>query len=189
VLERLKDKDIILDTNVIIYGVEHQEEFAQFFWDLRELNVGFVVSHAILYEFLCGCKQKVQLEKKLNFLKLFLKGTSLPITKETFEDARKISNIYGSRGATGDGQVTIVDCIIAAQMKHFNESGERLFLATSDNFDYPLIFDRIGVKTYDLGNFGKMKGKTSGLVNIGIYTFNINKYNELVEQFDFKTLS
>ncbi len=180
-LKDLKNKYLILDTNIIINGVEHKDRLFPFFDELREHNIAPVISDVILYEFLCGSKEPDHLKKKINFIELLLGGKnhknriSLPIDHKIFETARKIQNVYGSRGVSSK-QIGIVDSIIAAQMQRFSKGeSEIIFLATCDNNDFPLIFDRIGIKTYDLGK---------EILNIGIYSFNQKKYTTLVEGFE-----
>jgi predicted nucleic acid-binding protein len=176
--ERLQNKYAILDTNVLIYGATYSEKFAPFFNVLEQYHVKSITSDAIIFEFLRGAQVREHLEVKIRYLKLLLGEhiTKLPINPEIFETARKISNIYSNKDISTTKQISIVDCIIAAQLKKYNESREQLFLITTDNKDYPLsIFDRIGIYTIDADK---------EILNLGIYCWSAANYDSLVSRFD-----
>ena len=174
--KRIERKHLILDTNILIDSYKYDKEFVDFYNLLKSLNVELVIDSSIKFEFLRSATTKEELNKKIDFLSKIIEA-ELPIAKENFEAAREISNIYVRNIKNSKQKISFADCLIAGQLKKFNESGERLFFATANNTDFPLlIFDRIHIYTIDLGN---------RILNIGIHVFNNDKFlrqqNKLME--------
>ena len=175
-LNTLRNKHLLLDTNVIIYSLKFISEgyFNDFFKKLNELNVKSVIDEYVLFEFLRSSRTKANLEGKKHYLDSLLGGKTwqLPITKEILDNAKELALIYSNKDPNLSGRTSIADCMIAAQlMKYKNE----IFLATTDNNDYPnIIFDRVGIVTID---------SLKEILNIGIYQFNKNKYDKCKSDF------
>jgi len=176
-LKLLKNKHLLLDTNVLIYSLKFIAEgcFNEFFNNLSKFNVKSVIDEYVRFEFLRSSRTKANLETKKNFLNSLLGGKTwqLPVTKEILDNANELALIYSNKNPDLSKRTSITDCMIAAQlMKYKNE----IFLATTDNNDYPLfIFDRIEIITIDT-----MKD----IINIGIYQFNQYNYNKCKADFN-----
>ncbi|MDD3190818.1 MAG: PIN domain-containing protein [Candidatus Pacebacteria bacterium] len=141
--DRIKNKHLILDTNVLINASKYQEKYFDFFDLLNKLDVKLVIDDSVKFEFLRGASTKENLLKNEDFLSKLNKA-ELIVTKEIFEMAREISNIYVRNIRNSTQKISFVDCLIAGQMEKFNEQKEQLFFATENNTDFPLLlFDRI----------------------------------------------
>lgn len=178
-MERLTRKHLLLDTNLIINIAKYGDVFLPFLDQLVESSVKSVIDYAIKFEFLRSSNTKEDLQKKSQYLDALLGADRLELMtdKEIFEKATEIGNIYSRRNSTYNKQISFGDCLIAAQMMKYNDHHETLFLATSDNKDFPLcIFDRIDIFTVDT----KEKGE---IINIGIYSFSKSKYQVLKREF------
>lgn len=178
-MDIIKDKHLILDTNLLIYVAKNREIFSPFFDKIRQLNVVSVIDQTIKFEFLRGCTTKEDLQIKQEYLDLLLGSNrmELPVDKSIFEKARLISNIYCRKNINYAKQISFGDCLIAAQMIKYNStSRNELFIATTDNSDFPtFIFNRVDVITLHDDNT---------IFNIGIYGINQKSFNSKVEDFD-----
>lgn len=176
-MELLKNKYLLLDTNLLINIAKKGAAFAPFLNDLEKLNVTSVIDRAIKFEFLRGCQNKEDLQGKEEYLDLLFgkKRFELPDGLKIFELATEISNFYTWKNNKFVKQISPIDCLIAAQMVNYNNGHKEnnLFLATSDNYDFPL-FDRLTIFTVDAGD---------KIVNIGIYGFNETSYNDIKKRF------
>jgi|GEM_PF-735231 len=175
----LENKYLLLDTNMLISIAKNGDSFVDFFNDLEKYNVKSIIDYAVKFEFLRGAKTESDSKHKEEYLDILLgeNRAELVSTNEIFENAREISNIYARKDQKLTKQISFADCLIAAQMKKYNEngSGDRLFLATIDNNDFPLfVFDRIKIYTVDFG---------TEIINVGIYRFNKEKYEVLKNGF------
>lgn len=165
-MDVIKDKHLLLDTNLLIYSARNKEILLPFFDKVNSLHVTSVIDQTIKFEFLRGCKTKEDLQIKQEYLDLLLGSNrmELPVDKNIFEKARLISNIYCRKNAQYAKQISFGDCLIAAQMIKYNLNRSGLFIATTDNNDFPtFIFNRVDVVTlYD----------DNTIFNIGIYGIN-----------------
>lgn len=163
----------MLDSNLIIYSAKNLDCFKVFYDDLNRYNVVSAIDEIIKLEFLRSANSKTSLKKKEDFLNTLLGGKkmeSLSVTKETFINARRISNLYHSMKL--QKYISITDCLIAAQLKLYEKN---LFLATANNKHFPLkLFDRINIYCIEL---------KEEIIPVGIYRFSGDKYNKLVESF------
>ena len=174
-LEKIRNKYILIDTNIIIESVKHTNDFAGFYDELKRNNIRSGIDYAIKLEFLRSSNVFYHLKKKEEFLSLFFGSDrdrmELNILKETFIDARRISNLYYFLNIGRN--VSVIDFLIMAQLKRYKNSG--LFLATIDNKDFSTkIFDRMGIYIIDVAD---------RIYNIGIYQFSNKKYNGFVKRF------
>ena len=179
-LAELRNKHLLFDTNVLISVVKNTTCYNEFFNIIEELKIKSAIDCTIKFEFLRGASTKGDLEKKYSYLDILLgeeDRLELFVDKETFENAIEISNLYARKKPSLTKQISFGDCLIAAQMKKYNNGGSNnLFLATIDNNDFPLfLFDRISIHTIDT---------EEKIINVGIYSFNNDKYNELKRNFN-----
>lgn len=176
-IEQIKNKFLLLDTNILIDSSKYPEDFQGFYDSLKKLNVSSVLDQTVKMEFMRGVQNKEQQESFNSFLEaLFGKGhLVLQLDNSIIEMASKLAIIYGRNKKSAE----IGDYFIAAQMCKYSSSSETLFLATRNNDDFPrLVFDRIHIYTIDVK-------KTDQIINIGIYKFNKenfdNQYNKFLE--------
>lgn len=174
----IENKHLLLDTNSLVSLIKHARFYADFFNQLEKYQIKSVIDYSVKFEFLRGSNTKRDYEIKQEYLDILLGENRIELisTNEIFENAREIANIYTRKDSKLTKQISFADCLIAAQMKKFNEQKpERLFLATIDNNDFPLfIFDRIFIFTIDTER---------EIINMGIYRFNKEKYERLKKDF------
>lgn len=146
-MESLKNKFLLLDTNVLIFALRSRDVSADFFKKLEILKVVPVVDQTICFEFLRGAYNK---ESRKDFEE-FIKGLTqtdvrdaLPIKKETLDTAALIANIYNRHKKNG---VETGDCLIAAQLEKYSRSNiGHTYLATINPIDFPtILFDIVDI--------------------------------------------
>lgn len=170
-LDKIKHKHLIIDTNIIIEATRHYDEFKIFFQELKNDEIVLCIDYSITLEFLRSSNTIDILKKKIDYITLLFGSNyqELFISKETFIDARRISNLYYFIGKKG---VSTIDCLLAAQAKKYEKN---CYLATINNSHFSIkIFDRIGI--YTIATDDK-------IFNIGIYKFSEVKYDELKNRF------
>lgn len=176
-MEQIRNKHLILDTNLLVNIVKNTDIFLSFTEKIEQLNVKSVIDQTIKFEFLRGCSTKSDIQKKEKWLDYLLGSNrmELPVDKNIFERARLISNIYCRKNPKYAKQISFGDCLIAAQMMKYNRSRDSLYIATIDNNDFPtFIFNRISIETiYD----------DKSIFNIGIY--GIDKESLELKKSDF----
>lgn len=177
-LQTLKNKYLLLDTNVLINSLKNPEKFSGFFTNIqKELEMQPVIDHSIKFEFLRGAVFQEQKETLSDFLSLLFGKNylELRVDSEIFNTATELANIFSRKNSNSKSQISFGDCLISAQMCRYNKDKDQLFLATIDNKDFPLcVFDRIDIHTIDLCN---------DIINIGIYSFNTSSYKKLDADF------
>lgn len=93
-------------------------------------------------------------------------------SKEILDNAQALAILYSHKNPNLSKQISFIDCLVAAQLMKYKN---KLCLATIDNDDYPLfIFDRNKLITIDT---------EKEIINIGIYTFNEEKYKKCLDDF------
>lgn len=175
-MKQLENKYILLDTNVIIYSIKYLNEFKGFFEELEKYNISPGIDWSVKLEFLRTSNTYEKLESKQRFLNLLLgdkkNRMELHISNETFEDARNISILYNFLNIKKKNNISLIDCLIAAQLKKYKNN---LFLATTNNSDFPLkIFNRVKLYNVEVQD---------DIFNIGIYQFSEPKYNKEFSRF------
>jgi hypothetical protein len=175
IIEELKNKTILLDTNIIIEFAKCPSYFKGFFDDLKDSDVVSAVDESIKCEFLRKSNTIDKRGQKEKLLDLLLgigeKRTELKITNEIFVEATLLSNVFNFLNDKNSS--SIVDCLLAAQLKKF---GENLYLATMNNKDFPMkIFDRVCIFNIEMGDEIK---------NIGVYKFSKKRFDIALERFE-----
>ena len=170
-MDAIKNKFLLLDTNVIINSSKNGEEYGGFYNKLRELEVKPVFDLSIRFEFLRATRDKKDRERNEKFLDLLFGNgiQELPHDpKEMFDKAKDMAILYGRHSKPS---IEFGDCLIAAQMCKY---WDNLFLATENKDDFPrFLFERIHVHTIDVP-------KKDEIHNIGIYQFKKGEYDRLV---------
>lgn len=152
----LKDKHLLLDTNVFIDASFHLTFFTKLFTDLTSCGTTLVTSDLVKSEFLKGAPDNSAYSTKELFLNRFAKFT-LPTDQEVIKNIDYLIKEYKL-----DGQnVSIVDLSLGGLLKKY---GDNLLLMTKNVNDFPIrIFKLVGVI-----NFPKDKG----IYSYGVYSIN-----------------
>ncbi len=170
------NKFLLLDTNILIRSKQHANHgfFEAFFLEAKKLNTTLFIDEATRFEFIRGSRTKSHRDDKETYLKTLLKSKDekrkidemiLPLSKAILKNAEELGNLYSNKNSNLSQQISITDCLIAAQLMEY---GNQSILATLDNNDFPLfIFDRVDIFTIDT---------KKEILNIGFYQFNERKY-------------
>lgn len=190
-IKNFKQNYLLIDTNVIIYSAKYPEQFRVFFDELFSEPTLKCYNDVIRYEFLRGSDSPQDLKEKREYLD-YLFGNQhvqirdmlmLHIDSETYEDARRISNLYYFYNQLPKHQrkiippipidkITFTDLILTGQLKQQHNS---LALATTNIDDFPtLVLDRRFVRAIDIGHH---------IITIAIYTFSEEKYAHILDSF------
>lgn len=175
-MKKFEGKHLLIDTNLLIAISKYSRLrfFDDFLEELETLKIRSVIDEATLFEFIRGSKTQNHLNDKNKFLDFLLGGErwSLPIPKEVFLGAQKLATIYSNKNQNLSKQISFTDCLVASQLMKYKNN---MYLATIDNNDFPqFIFDRDKVVTIDT---------EKEIINIGIYSFNEEKYKTCEENF------
>lgn len=174
-MKSLKNKHILLDTNILINAAKYKEHFKSFFEELADNEVQSVIDYGIKFEFLRSSNTQERREDKKRYLDLILGKDRMELFVDSgmIDSAIELANIYSRKIKGANKQFSFTDCVIAAQMKKYQKS---LYLATLDNDDFPLcIFDRVEIYTIDTND---------KILNIGIYLFNKLKFQKCIKEFE-----
>ena len=167
---QVNGRQILLDTAVLVYWSKYPLFFTPMVKELQKNKASAVISQAVLFEFLRGAKSKKEYGELNDFLNNILgknvRASRLNLGKEIFDRASAISLLYNWK--LRNNKSSLVDCVLAAELRNHNFEKEKLFLATSNHKDFPsLIFDRIGIESVDV---------KEEIITVGFYSFNKLKY-------------
>jgi len=134
----LKNKHILLDTNILIDSLIKPSVFESFFQELRDNNVTITSIHPVAVEFLQGAANKERLEEKQEILNQIIEAY-LPLTKDIIDNVYKLIELYG---ADGKG-MEMTDFLLGGTLMQYPN---KLFLFTKNTSDFPMnIFNFISV--------------------------------------------
>jgi len=172
-LSWLKNRFVLLDTNILIDSAKYPVEFKSFYDLLSNNNVKSVFDYTVNFEFL---SHATSLKESKDY-HLFLDHTfgakknqlQLPTSSQLFKVAQNISLIANRMD---NNKISLADCLIGAQMAQYSDGS--LFLATQNHSDFPAcIYDLLFKQIIRLKN-GKIK-------LIGFYKLNKDRYTSLVD--------
>ncbi len=171
-LSWLKNKFVLLDTNILIDSAKNPVEFESFYSLLSNHDVKSVFDYTITFEFLSYAVSS----KQIMDYNLFLDHTfgakknqlQLPTSPKLFKVAQNISLIANR---TDNNKIGLADCLIGAQLAQYSDGS--LFLATQNHSDFPPCI-------YDLMCKQIIRLKSGKIKVIGIYKLNKEQYLELV---------
>ena len=183
-MEKFRNKWILIDTNLLIELSRDVNSgfFDVFLSDLQKFDIQPVVEQSVLFEYRRGSRTPRNLSLKNEFLSMLIGDSSGNVSSKNFsnlpiriEDAEKLAILYSHKDVNLS-RISFIDCLVAAQLKQYKDN---MCLATLDHSDFPdFVFDRYKIYTIDTGK---------KIINIGIYVFNQEKYEEL--QSDFEGIS
>jgi len=137
-LSLLKDKKILLDTNIFIDALIKPTVFKEFFKELKANNVTITTITPVVIEFLRGLpNEKTYSERKELVDKVV--DSYLPITEDIFDSVFELLKLYGLDGKGTEMTDLLLGAIL---MKH----PEKLILITKNTTDFPMnIFTFVAV--------------------------------------------
>lgn len=172
----IKNKYIILDTNILIKALENFSAFESLFIFLKNVDCAIVDFPLIRFEFTRNIFLPGHRESRERFLDI-LSPSPLPFKEKLIEDSLEIARIYAHQGVQ-KGQISLVDCCIAAYLKQYKEN---LFLITLNHKDFPVIlFDRLFIFPIDGDN---------DVFAPAFYKFNDKKWSSLRKKLENVTKS
>lgn len=158
---QIKNKFIMLDTNVLIDSFENFDAFEGFFQLLLDQNCRPIYFPFIEFEFTRVAFEPSNKEKRAKFLR-YIASMSVPMpVDEMGKSALEFAQLYQAKKLKSP---QLVDCCIAAYLRQYPDN---LFLATANHKDFPtFLFDCIHLNPID----GGMK-----IIPVGIYKYNLDK--------------
>lgn len=153
----LKNCHLLLDTSVFIDTSLNNLEFEQLFNQLRSNNITLVTLDAVIIEFLKGSANPQKLETKSALIAEIIES-SLPITKEIFDNVRNLLALYKEDGKSA----SITDLLLGGMLVQYPDN---LFLLTKNTTDFPTnifnlvtylnLLHRKSIQSYGVYNFTK----------------------------------
>lgn len=135
-LSILKNKHLLLDTNVFIDAFASPSEYGVFFNSLKENNTTLVTIKLVLIEFLKGAPTKEKQFEKRKFIDNIV-DAYLPSQPDFTEDVLTILNKLGIESKAS----SLTDLVLGANLLRYKTG---LFLLTKDLSDFPTnVFERI----------------------------------------------
>ena len=169
-MKTISEKYVIFDTNIIIKAYENTDAFLSLIIFLRECKCDSVNFDLIEFEFIRNAYTPKHIKLREEFFNK-ISIAKLPFGSSLIKDAVCISRIYFHQGIQ-KGQISFVDCCIAAYLKKYSEN---LFLITMNHKDFPIIlFDRLYIFPLDGGN---------EVYSPAFYQFNSQKWEKLNSAF------
>lgn len=165
--ERLENKFILFDTNILIEASKHFDSFEALLILLRESKCDVCYIPLIEFEFTRDAVTTELHVERERFLEK-IKGVKLPMHSELFDDALAIARVYAHMRIPPK-QISLVDCCIAAYMKKYEKN---LFLVTKNHRDFPIeVFNRIFIYPIEVG---------SDVSTAAIYQFSMEKWSAAI---------
>ncbi len=127
-LTSLKDKHILLDTNIFIDASSRPKIYGEFFNTLRSHDITLATIDLVQLEFLKGSSNRTKYDEK----KIYLNDTIdviLPTQSEEYKNAYELLLEFGIDGKA----VSNTDLMLASLLKRF---GKNIFLLTRDTTDF-----------------------------------------------------
>ncbi|MBU2025844.1 hypothetical protein KJ912_03855 [Patescibacteria group bacterium] len=178
-LKKIKNKYILIDTNILIYSSRSPNEFKPFFNKIRKYKISPAIDYSIKLEFLRSSNTLKAFNYKKDYLDLFFGDKKnhmiIPTEKKIFENAMQLSILYNFLNVPKRTKISPIDCLIAGQLMKYKE---KLALATINNSDFPLeIFNRLEIFNIELSH---------DILNIGIYQFSGIKYQKAYNKVSYQ---
>lgn len=147
----LKNRHLLLDTNVFIDASGSPGEFAKFFNNLKDNGVTLVTLNAVAIEFTRGASTNIRYEEKNQYLNNII-DAYLPVNEEIYKNASKLVESYKEEGK----DVSIVDFLLGGTLIKY---GENISLMTKDVKDFPQNIFKLEtfinlIKSKSIHNFG-----------------------------------
>lgn len=153
-ISSLKNKHILLDTNIFIDATKHPNDFTDFFNTLKDEDIIVATIDCVKIEFLRGAPNEEKYKEKeayFNNITKFILPTDLEVIANSYELIKK----YKEQGGT----VAIADLYLGANLMKYKSN---LYLLSKNTTELPVtIFDLEFIINYPL--------------NKGIFTYGVYK--------------
>ncbi len=169
-LDTLKDKWLLLDTNILIDAFKSTHDFEDFFTSLKK-NCHVVTTTAVAIELLRGAKNLKEMRKLKDYVEEVCEGV-LPYNDIRDQSTQSLIEpelilAYGKNGK----DVSYTDYLLAKILKKYNKSA---FLLSHNHKDFPTnVFTRDDVVIFH---------KELEVKAYGIYSFSLEKYEKQLEK-------
>lgn len=154
----LKDKHLLLDTNIFRDFSSKSTSYTNFFNDLKKDNVTFATIDLVRYELLKGSSDNLKYEARDNLINDIV-DVIIPVIPKTCDLVYELIKEYGVEGSA----VGITDLYLGSMLMHYKEN---ICLMTRDTSDF---IERIFSLQFVI-NVQHQKG---------IYTYGIYQYKKL----------
>ena len=154
-ISKIKNKHLLLDTNVFIDTSLHEEKFGKFLNELKNNGVTLLTLEVVMIEFTKGAPTKEKFNTKKTTVEKIV-DTYLPLTKEILENSSKLAKLYGEEGKG----TNIVDFLLGGALVQYED---KLLLMTKDIKDFPAKIFKL--ETHFLLQHNR------AIQNYGIYTY------------------
>jgi len=162
-------KFVVADTNILIKAFENPSYFKGFFEFLIDCNCDIANSELVNFEFTRNDYLPEIIKLKEEFLAKINATFTIPYTNGILKEALEIAKVYSHQGIQ-KGQISLVDCCIAALLKQYDK---KLFLVTLNHLDFPIsLFDREYIFPINAGD---------NVMSLAFYRFNNEKWQKLQE--------
>lgn len=153
----LKNKHLLLDTNIIRDAVNNPNVYNNFFNELKRENITIATIDFVRYEILKGAKDKNKYEIKEKFLNEII-DTTINIIPDTYKNAYELIKMYGENGAG----LHITDLMLGSILLKYQKN---IYLITRDTTDF--IQDIFNLCFIVNASFNK-----------GIFAYGVFQYNK-----------
>ncbi len=154
-ISSLKNKHLLLDTNVFRDAAVRPTIFNKFISDLKSADITITTIDLVKFEILKGSASKQKYDDKENYINQII-DTTIPVTPETFKLAYNLLQHYGIDGAA----LHITDLMLGAILMQY---GKNICLLTRDTTDFMQnIFDLLFIVNAPF---------TKGIFTYGVYQF------------------
>jgi len=166
-IEHIKNKTILLDTNAFIEGYSHPQEFSTLLDIITSQGCDLTTIEAVRLEFLSKNRNRTELTRKIDYYNKML--TSPPLATRTFEEeTREFSLLFAFGIQSKDFKA--VDFMLVSAMKKYASS---ILLFTNDHHDFtPQLFN--------LKALLPLMPAQGHMVPFGLYEFSEEKYAALI---------
>ena len=135
-LSILKNKHLLLDTNVFIEAFAAPSEFGKFFNKLKDSDVTVVTLRLVEVEFLRGAASRSKQNEKKKFMDDIV-DTYLPMPLDFVDDVLLVMERLGNDSKAS----SVTDLVLGSSLAKYKNG---LFLMTKDLSDFPTnVFERI----------------------------------------------
>lgn len=127
----IKDKHLLLDTNIFIFAFQNPSEFGSFFNLLKtpEYNVTITTTKQVLYEFLKGSTTEIKFKEKRDFIENIIE-IYLPQTPDLDSNIELLIKKYKIEGK----DLSITDLTLGSLLIKYRAN---ICLLSADQGDFP----------------------------------------------------
>lgn len=151
----LKNKHLLLDTNIIRDATNNPNDFNKFFNELKNSNITLTTIDFVRYEILKGSLNDAKYELREKLLHEIL-DTNIPVVPETYKLAYELIKMYRIHGSA----LHITDLLLGALLMQYKKN---IYLISRDTTDF-------------LQSVFNLSFIVNASFNKGIFTYGIYQY-------------